>query len=302
MARRLLGTAVTDENGEATFEYVGEGAGELHIVAESGTFSSNVIVVDDYTPIIASATITSDKNIIQSGGSANLTIIGKDKHNELVNSDTFDLCEQFIISKVSLNSNGIVQSGSTLDVKAKVNTSLGGVPNNVPVVFKKGDEVLNTVQTSTNGVATYGYQGSGVGQVNITAECDGVVSEPYNVFDAIAYFDGVVNNHFKNATETIVDDGIQVTSTSQNIFFQKNGTQLFIPTDTDFAVEFYLKFNGGSSGFYAGFTTANDTRGTNMQVVQQTTNNLYKLTVVDGVFTLYRDGVEIKPKKSSFPR
>jgi hypothetical protein len=61
-----------------------------------------------------------------------------------------------------------------------------------------------------------------------------------------------------------------------------------------------LKFNSGSSGFYAGFTTANDTRGTNMQVVQQTTNNLYKLTVVDGVFTLYRDGVEINHTSISF--
>ena len=171
-------------------------------------------------------------------------------------------------------------------------------------------------RTDANGVAhlkknasgqdVNGYVGTGAGEVDVIASLDNpisqgsIVSEPYNVFDAIAYFDGVVNNHFKNATETIVDDGIQVTSTSQNIFFQKNGTQLFIPTDTDFAVEFNLKFNSGSSGFYAGFTTANDTRGTNMQVVQQTTNNLYKLTVVDGVFTLYCDGVEVNHTSISF--
>ena len=188
MARRLLGTAVTDENGEATIEYTGTGAGELHIVAESGTFSSNVITIDDYDPIIDSATITSDKNIIQSGESANLTVIGKDKHNELVNEDTFDLCEQFIVSKVSVDSTGIVQSGSNLDIKAKVNTSLGGVPNNVPVVFKKGDETLDTVQTSASGVATYPYPGTGVGEVNITAECDGVVSETCEVLDC-KFFD-----------------------------------------------------------------------------------------------------------------
>ena len=191
MARRLLGTAVTDENGEATIEYTGTGAGELHIVAESGTFSSNVITIDDYDPIIDSATITSDKNIIQSGESANLTVIGKDKHNELVNEDTFDLCEQFIVSKVSVDSTGIVQSGSNLDIKAKVNTSLGGVPNNVPVVFKKGEETLDTVQTSASGVATYPYPGTGVGEVNITAECDGVVSGTYNVWDCIAYDEGL---------------------------------------------------------------------------------------------------------------
>lgn len=208
MARRLLGTAVTDENGEATIEYTGTGAGELHIVAESGTFSSNVITIDDYDPIIDSATITSDKNIIQSGESANLTVIGKDKHNELVNEDTFDLCEQFIVSKVSVDSTGIVQSGSNLDIKAKVNTSLGGVPNKVPVVFKKGEETLDTVQTSASGVATYPYPGTGVGEVNITAECDGVVSETLSVWDCVVYDSCTLADSTKTTFDTLDSDSV----------------------------------------------------------------------------------------------
>ena len=245
---------------------MGEGAGELHIVAESGTFSSNVIVVDDYTPIIASATITSDKNIIQSGGSANLTIIGKDKHNELVNSDTFDLCEQFIISKVSLNSNGIVQSGSTLDVKAKVNTSLGGVPNNVPVVFKKGDEVLNTVQTSTNGVATYGYQGSGVGQVNITAECDGVVSGTYSIIDGwfADYYDGYILGS-SSITKEQQSDGVLFTASSgsQGFYLRKQGESGNYNYPTPCCLEFdVVSFGSGSNPniqFYDGTTNISQT-------------------------------------------
>ena len=63
-------------------------------------------------------------------------------------------------------------------------------------------------------------------------------SERFITYDTLAYFDGVVNNHFTNATETIVDDGIRLTSTYTNNIFQKNGTQLFIPTDNSFCIEF----------------------------------------------------------------
>ena len=47
MARKLIGTGVTDENGEATITYKGTGAGKLNIVAESGTFVSGTFVVTD---------------------------------------------------------------------------------------------------------------------------------------------------------------------------------------------------------------------------------------------------------------
>lgn len=48
MARKLIGTAVTDENGEATITYTGTGAGQVNIVAESGTFSSETYTIHDY--------------------------------------------------------------------------------------------------------------------------------------------------------------------------------------------------------------------------------------------------------------
>lgn len=47
MARRLIGTAVTDSNGEATITYTGTGAGKLNVVAESGTFQSTPYPVTD---------------------------------------------------------------------------------------------------------------------------------------------------------------------------------------------------------------------------------------------------------------
>lgn len=47
MARRLIGTAVTDSNGEATITYTGTGAGKLNVVAESGTFLSETYELID---------------------------------------------------------------------------------------------------------------------------------------------------------------------------------------------------------------------------------------------------------------
>lgn len=47
MARKLIGTAVTDENGRATITYTGTGAGQLNIVAENGTFQSETYKLID---------------------------------------------------------------------------------------------------------------------------------------------------------------------------------------------------------------------------------------------------------------
>ena len=144
-----------------------------------------------------------------------------------------------------------------------------------------------------------GYTGVGAGEIDLLASTDNPIgssscqSEPYTVWDTLAYFDGIVNNHFNNGTETIVDEGVQLVNTVNDTFFQKNGTQLFIPTNTDFCVEFDLKFNSGTGGCYVGFNKTNSTRWTNLQIAQVTTNNHYKLTVIDGVFTLYKDGTEV---------
>ena len=48
MAKQLIGTAVTNENGVATFTYTGTGAGKLNIVAESGSLVSETYEIWDY--------------------------------------------------------------------------------------------------------------------------------------------------------------------------------------------------------------------------------------------------------------
>ena len=47
MGKILIGTAITNSNGEATITYTGTGAGELHITAESGKVVSNTITITD---------------------------------------------------------------------------------------------------------------------------------------------------------------------------------------------------------------------------------------------------------------
>lgn len=62
MARRLIGTAVTDSNGEATITYTGTGAGKLNVVAESGTFQSEIYELIDAT-ILDNATSSSYNDV-----------------------------------------------------------------------------------------------------------------------------------------------------------------------------------------------------------------------------------------------
>lgn len=65
---------------------------------------------------------------------------------------------------------------------AKVKTSSGGIPVGIDVVFKKDGVLLDTVQTNTQGVATYSYSSTGAGDITFSAECD-LVSETYGISD-----------------------------------------------------------------------------------------------------------------------
>ena len=54
------------------------------------------------------------------------------------------------------------------------------------VVFKKGNTVLNTVTTNSNGIAQYTYNSQAVGDITITAECMSL-SETYSIQDHVFY-------------------------------------------------------------------------------------------------------------------
>jgi hypothetical protein len=60
---------------------------------------------------------------------------------------------------------------------------------------------------------------------------------------------------------TATDDGVHLTTTQGNTFLLKNGSQLFIPTDNDFCIEFTGIINNVCA-FY--ISTVQNTRGTNV--------------------------------------
>ena len=60
MAKTLIGTAITDANGEAKFEYLATGAGEVTLIAESDNLTSNELTICD----LKQNTVTPDLNTI----------------------------------------------------------------------------------------------------------------------------------------------------------------------------------------------------------------------------------------------
>ena len=130
----LLGTAITDLNGIATYTYTPSQLGNFtfHTVFEGtenftncNSNNVNITVINSPTSLVLQA----DKSILS------------DYDN--------DKC----VLTATLYDDG--------------NTPIEGLS----VVFKNGDIVLATITTNSSGVAEYTYNSQGVGDVTITAEC-----------------------------------------------------------------------------------------------------------------------------------
>lgn len=130
----LLGTAITDLNGIATYTYTPSQLGNFTFNAVfEGTenFTNctsnnmNITVINAPTSLVLQA----DKSILSNYDNDNCTL--------------------------------------TATLYDNNNTPMEGLN----VVFKNGDIVLATITTDSGGVATYTYNSQGVGDVTITAEC-----------------------------------------------------------------------------------------------------------------------------------
>ena len=88
MTKTLLDTLETDENGQATYTYEGEGAGTIGFVAEYDGSSSNTVTVDDYTPAVTDIALIADTYSFNYGGSVTLTATVKDQHNQAMSGQT----------------------------------------------------------------------------------------------------------------------------------------------------------------------------------------------------------------------
>lgn len=143
----LLGTAITDLNGIATYTYTPSQLGNFtfHTVFEGtenftncNSNNVNITVINAPTSLVLEA----DKSILSHYDNDNCTLTA---------------------TLLDSNNNGV--SGEE-------------------IVFKANGGVLSTVITNDNGVAQYTYQSTGVGDVTITAECMNLV-QTYSLEDCI---------------------------------------------------------------------------------------------------------------------
>lgn len=157
----LLGTAITDLNGVATYTYTPSQLGNFtfHTVFEGtenftncNSNNVNITVINPPTSLVLQA----DKSILSHYDNDNCTL--------------------------------------TATLYDNNNTPMEGLS----VVFKNGDIVLDTITTDSGGVATYTYNSQGVGDVTITAECINLVQtfvvEDCTYYDTVTYTSETTKN------------------------------------------------------------------------------------------------------------
>ena len=167
----LLGTAITDLNGVATYTYTPSQLGNFtfHTVFEGtenftncNSNNVNITVINSPTSLVLQA----DKSILS------------DYDN--------DKC----VLTATLYDND--------------NTPIEGLS----VVFKNGDIVLATITTNGSGVAEYTYNSQGVGDVTITTECMNLV-QTYSIEDCNYYNTNEVSRTTTNGS-TIYDNNLSM--------------------------------------------------------------------------------------------
>ena len=167
----LLGTAITDLNGVATYTYTPSQLGNFtfHTVFEgTENFTNctsnnvNITVINAQTSLVLEA----DKPILSHYDNDNCTL--------------------------------------TATVYSNDNTPMEGLS----VVFKNGDIVLATIPTDSGGVAAYTYNSQGVGDVTITAECMNL-TKTLSIEDCSYYNTNEVSRTTTNGS-TIYDNNLSM--------------------------------------------------------------------------------------------
>lgn len=141
----------------------------------------------------------------------------------------------------------IMQTGENNTITVIVTDDKGNLLENKPVEFHiNGAKVGETINTNSSGVASYTYEGSGSGKLEIQVKIGNFVSEPYNVIDATFYdkaLDGS-GNHNDNwgnpSTKVNVsrsDTGTTLTMDSGVTWGQLYAQSQFTYFDVPFAVE-----------------------------------------------------------------
>ena len=174
MTRTKLDDLTTDENGQATYTYTGTGAGEIGFVAVYDETDSNIVTIDDYTPVATSVGLALSNNNVTYGTSVTLTATVKDKHDQNISSGTvtfkdgntsigtgsisngvatltksnFDWGSHSLTAEI----NNIVSTAVTLNVN-KLNTATTIVP---PTLYYKDEFDVSGTLKDANGMGLVG--------------------------------------------------------------------------------------------------------------------------------------------------
>lgn len=80
--RTLIGTGTTNSSGVATIEYTGTGAGEIEVVAVSGDYESDtILVIDDYVPVATDFSFETLTPIVEVGDTISLKAVLLDQYS-----------------------------------------------------------------------------------------------------------------------------------------------------------------------------------------------------------------------------
>ena len=260
----LLGTAITDLNGIATYTYTPSQLGNFTFNAVfEGTenFTNctsnnvNITVINLPTSLVLQA----DKSILSHYDNDNCTL--------------------------------------TATVYGNDNTPMEGLS----VVFKNGDIVLDTITTDSGGVATYTYNSQGVGDVTITVECMDL-QETCSIEDCIianvnASYTGT------STSDTVYSLGYDEIADLSNVDFEfsfkfhqtKYGCDVCLGASSEFSVSpiksnyrIFIGNSGGGNTRYGYRTTSTSNVGGSIsgEVSLNTTHNM-KIVKKGSMFKYY---------------
>lgn len=163
---------------------------------------------------------------------------------------------------------------------------------------------LGSALTNANGVATFDYQGTGAGEIDVIASLDkpitdgSIVSETYGVIDAIQKNDITTNSdewYTGSAVRTVVDNGIKFEGSGYALFNKKGTPKNYHSQSADWERPLCFEIDvisvEGNVNFQ--FNVNNQVNTYNWTILSQCS---IKLTAKDGTVKLFVDGQEIASK------
>ena len=227
--------------------------------------------------------------------------LGRLKEIQIINDESevdgdgifFLIDENLNYYTISLSSDkDIIQSGevATLSALLKKNNVVLG---NETIVFEVDGDEFESV-TDSNGVATFSYTGSGLGEVEISVSFNTLLQETYEIYDCIKCDVGTIANHNDSLWSSIAqltrsNDGTRYYAdrTSESTVYQIVTSQIPIDNGVRFEFEVYDVANNQSTYLQSGrYTTGESTIYHNISI---DTDAVYTIDFLPNTTIFYKD-------------